>query len=166
MNANPLAELKDIHLPDPVSAWPPAYGWWLLAAVILALLIFTVRTLVAARRKKLAIRQAQAELASLDLTQPHWPDSLNSLLKRLTLTYLPREASASLHQQAWLNLLAGLLPQKRREAFVRDYQPLLDNLYRADAKLENAEHYRGLAKQWINQALPPSKKRLREAGHV
>src|SRR5574344_1461434 len=27
---NNLPELSDIHLPDSVSAFPPAYGWWVL----------------------------------------------------------------------------------------------------------------------------------------
>ena len=30
-------ELRDIHLPDPLSWWPPAIGWWLLVIGSLAL---------------------------------------------------------------------------------------------------------------------------------
>ena len=28
---NPLDQLKDIYIPPEVDAWPPAYGWWLIA---------------------------------------------------------------------------------------------------------------------------------------
>ncbi|MBV1912177.1 MAG: DUF4381 domain-containing protein, partial [Cycloclasticus sp.] len=27
--------LRDIHLPDAITWWPPAIGWWLLLAVII-----------------------------------------------------------------------------------------------------------------------------------
>ena len=39
MNAPAMNELplRDIHLPDAVSWWPPAIGWWLLAIIIVAL---------------------------------------------------------------------------------------------------------------------------------
>lgn len=30
-----LPELRDIHLPEGVSAWPPAYGWFVIVAAIL-----------------------------------------------------------------------------------------------------------------------------------
>ena len=37
---NPLVNLKDIHLPPPVSFWPPAPGWWILAVLLITSLFF------------------------------------------------------------------------------------------------------------------------------
>ncbi|MDP7406676.1 MAG: DUF4381 domain-containing protein, partial [SAR324 cluster bacterium] len=30
MNQDPLAALRDVHLPPAVSWWPPAPGWWII----------------------------------------------------------------------------------------------------------------------------------------
>ena len=35
---DPLSELRDIHLPDPVSWWPPAPGWWIAVGIGFGLL--------------------------------------------------------------------------------------------------------------------------------
>lgn len=45
-----LPELRDIHLPDGVSAFPPAYGWWVILGTILA--VFLMAELIIFLRKK------------------------------------------------------------------------------------------------------------------
>jgi hypothetical protein len=42
MNPDPLAELRDIHLPVAVSWWPPAVGWWLLLLLIVLLVVVVI----------------------------------------------------------------------------------------------------------------------------
>lgn len=37
--ADPLAELRDIHLPDAIGWWPLAPGWWMLLALILIMIV-------------------------------------------------------------------------------------------------------------------------------
>ena len=37
--ANPLDQLKDIHTPDAIGLWPPAIGWYLIAAFLVAALV-------------------------------------------------------------------------------------------------------------------------------
>lgn len=38
-NTDPLAQLKDIHLPTPIGWWPLAPGWYILMGLILFLVI-------------------------------------------------------------------------------------------------------------------------------
>lgn len=55
---NNLPELRDIHLPETVSVFPLAYGWWvvLLCAVAVVLSYFTIRNLLAKSKKRHALR--------------------------------------------------------------------------------------------------------------
>ena len=57
-----LAQLADIHLPEPVSFWPPAIGWWILAALALVLLIILFRKFASYRRQQKICQYAIAEL--------------------------------------------------------------------------------------------------------
>jgi len=45
-----LPELRDIHIPDGVSAFPPAYGWWILLFLLISLPII-IRIIRSAQRK-------------------------------------------------------------------------------------------------------------------
>ena len=47
---DPLAELRDIHLPPEIGWWPPAYGWWILITALLTLTIFAIFFLVKQHR--------------------------------------------------------------------------------------------------------------------
>jgi len=112
MNPNPqqVLQLRDIHLPDAPAFWPPAPGWWLVAAVLLALLAWL--TIVALRRYRIR-RQRQrvlSALASLEhkLASERTPDALarlSVLLRRLALMRFPRQRVAALTGNAWLRFL-------------------------------------------------------------
>ena len=43
--------IADIHLPNTVSPWPPAIGWWLLLILIIALCAGSVYTLKRYQKK-------------------------------------------------------------------------------------------------------------------
>ncbi len=111
---NPAAQqalqLRDIHLPGAPAFWPPAPGWWLLAAMLLALLAWV--TVLALRRYRIR-RQRQrvlSALASLEqkLASERTPDALahmSVLLRRLALMRFPRQHVAALTGNAWLRFL-------------------------------------------------------------
>ncbi|WEK49675.1 MAG: DUF4381 domain-containing protein [Candidatus Kaistia colombiensis] len=108
MSSDPsdLSNLRDIVLPTPVSWWPPAPGWWVLAAAVLAgLALLAARQIVRHRRdayRRQALRELAALPASLDAAGAQ---SLSAILKRTALVAFPRDEVAGLTGVAWLRFL-------------------------------------------------------------
>lgn len=101
-------QLRDIHLPPPPDFWPPAPGWWLLVAILLALLAWAL--VIAWRRARL--RQAQRRLLALldelerrGTHEPRQLAQLSILLRRIALMHYPRGEVAGLAGEAWLHFL-------------------------------------------------------------
>ncbi len=142
LSANPAngLQLRDIHLPEPVSWWPPAIGWWLtpLILVLLALAIIALRRRLRQRQQSAGRKIARAELQRIKQQYADTADALHSLralsvlLRRVALSYLPREHSASLTGEAWiaqLNKLAqhNVFSEQHLELLTRGvYQPQLE----------------------------------------
>jgi hypothetical protein len=100
--------LRDIHLPEPISWWPPAIGWWIVLG--LTLLVSAVLTYLLRQRK----RVTPAGLALKELTllenDPDMPartklQALSILLRRVALTLHPRKEVAGLMGENWLRWL-------------------------------------------------------------
>jgi len=109
--SNPLDQLKDIHLPDAISAWPPAYGWWLATIIVIALTVMAIRWFLSRRKKGRYKVEANAQLALiLDQYNENQDslaalESINGLLKQTCMTRFGRNEVASLTGDAWLNFL-------------------------------------------------------------
>ena len=102
--------LRDIHLPAAISAWPPAPGWWLLAAcgIGLPLGLWLARAWRARQRLR---REALHEFAALaaTATSPHaFATGLDLLLRRVALALEPAIAPAA--GEAWLAQLRRIAP--------------------------------------------------------
>ncbi|MCX5569280.1 MULTISPECIES: DUF4381 domain-containing protein [Kaistia] len=108
MSGNPsdLSNLRDIVLPAPVPFWPPAPGWWILAAAVLAGLVLLAARQVVRRRHDAYRRQALRELAALpEPLDAAGAQRLSSILKRTALVAFPRSEVAALTGVAWLRFL-------------------------------------------------------------
>ena len=109
--------LRDIHLTEPVSWWPPAPGWWLLlicSAVIIAIIILFRQI----RKRRLLKRTV---LAELDIIRRQYHDNhdrvqlvkaLSALMRRASISFYQRENSASLTGAAWLQHLDNTAQRK------------------------------------------------------
>ncbi|MFP8878377.1 MAG: DUF4381 domain-containing protein [Myxococcota bacterium] len=106
---DPLAGLRDIHLPETVSFWPLAPGWWLLLAALVGL---TALALWLRHRRRESVRHAAvAELEGLHESYAREGDAvvlarqLSSLLRRVALVRFGHNRVAPLHGRAWAEFL-------------------------------------------------------------
>jgi hypothetical protein len=175
-DADPLAGLRDIHIPDSVSWWPLAPGWWVLGFVVLitlALVWLWQRRWQQRSYQRVALRH----LERLEEQYASEPETLvrelSVLLRRVTALYYPE--SAGLAGRAWLEFLDRTLNAKA-EAHpfsAGEGQCLADAPYRPALKSEvDTRTLVELARCWIKNlpalktkeplALPLHKKPGRE----
>lgn len=108
---DPLAALRDWHLPEPVAWWPPAPGWWLAAALILGLGVSALLWWRIRRRRTAPARAALAELSALrsrfaqGMDGRRFAGQVSALLRRLALVRYPRGQVAGLAGPQWLAFL-------------------------------------------------------------
>ena len=101
--AGSLQNLNDIVVAGPVPWWPPAPGWYGVAAILLLLLGFMARRRWRRWRRDAYRRQALAELASIRAERSM--RRLPPLLKRTALSAWPRPQVASLNGRDWHRFL-------------------------------------------------------------
>lgn len=114
MNASELP-LRDIHLPEPVSWWPPAIGWWLLLALVCA----CITGIALWRRRAAKLRAAPTTLARAELARMRavWAENRNhewllaeasTWLRRAGMSMTSRRRAAGLTGPQWLKFLDEL----------------------------------------------------------
>ena len=100
-------ELRDIHLPAQPHSWPPAPGWWLLLALIVAtaaaVAVLGWRHWRRARRRRRIL--AELERIGAQRTGPPLVAGVAALLKRTALMTHPDADAAALSGDAWLGFL-------------------------------------------------------------
>lgn len=141
---HPLSGLADMHMPDPVSWWPPAPGWWILSVIVLLTLAAAVYWIRKRRQKSAPRRFALAELNRLETEllsagERHaFVVELSALLRRAAIQAHGRAAVASLAGDDWLAFLDS---SGNTNHFTRDVGQLLaDAAYRpANTIDENAD---------------------------
>ncbi len=142
--------IREIKLPEGVSGWPPAPGWWLLAGLILLAVVVAI----ALYRRRALRRAALRELERLRRDYQSIGDpsalaaGLSKLLRRVALARATRVSVAGLRGEAWLGYLD-------RTGRTRDFSGgpgrVLRTLpYSGDGELE-ASALLSLARRWIRR---------------
>ena len=108
---NTLVNLKDIHLPPPVSFWPPAPGWWILAVLLISSLFIGSVWFYRQHKKRKPKTEALRILKDLQILYQNSKDevvslrNLSNLLRRTALTFYDNDEVASLQGSSWLEFL-------------------------------------------------------------
>jgi hypothetical protein len=109
--------LRDLHLPEAISWWPLAPGWWVLIALALIGLGFLLRIWLRTRARGAARRFALRRIDDLvrDYDAHKNPvvfgAGISALLRRTMLAYAPRLNVAGLTGEEWLAWLDRDLAQ-------------------------------------------------------
>lgn len=156
---SPLDQLADIHLPDSVSWWPLAPGWWaLMALVVLALAgVFLWRQRARRNRyRQLAQQELDKLYAQYQSTRnaADFVHGLSVLLRRTALTAHPNTFNASIKGQAWLDWLDSVCPAKNNlNALQFNSDPgrqLLTASYQKNPAIDAPALY-SLCRHWLGQ---------------
>lgn len=108
---NLLQNLRDIHYPEPISNWPAAPGWYILAIIIIVSSIFlgitAYRLYKQYKIRKRLLAQIQ-QLENLHQTEPNAIQpfiELSTLVKRYLFLLYPKKQVASLNGEEYLSFL-------------------------------------------------------------
>jgi len=108
-----LKDLRDIHMPEPVSIWPLAPGWWILLILIPVLFFivrFIVRRLLMPKYKKIALQ----ELSNITTNYAVAKNShetcgeISLLIRKALVAKLGNQEVAGLVTGEWLAYLDNL----------------------------------------------------------
>lgn len=157
----PLAGLRDIHLPGDISTLPVAPGWWLLAALLLGSAV--IATLLYRRRQRR--NQYRRDGAAL-LTQLMATDSanvsdaeqlqgINQLLKRVALVAYPNTSVASFYSRDWLRFLQQAAPGVPQPPELAEI--LTASLYSPRRQNGQVTIFHQYARRWIAHHVPERK---------
>lgn len=151
-------DLRDIHLPPPISIWPLAPGWYIAAGLLLSGLAVLGLLLYRYHRREHNRRLALRQLAHIVQEYHHTAQTthslaaLNRLLRQVALLYYPPQQVASLHGSAWLSFLDNSIHTR---AFTQDAGRLLSDIAYQDSSTADPAALFALAKQWITQVKTP-----------
>ena len=153
---NPLDQsttnLRDIHLPDAISWWPPAIGWWILLALIIAAFIFIpklYRRVTYTPLKKVAHITFQNIITQYK--ESHNDSSFiiatSQFLRQTAMSYCGREDIAQLTGDKWVQALNNLTEEKYFTDKVK--QSLVNAPYQKDISFDT-EQLISAVQSWLS----------------
>lgn len=151
---NPLDQLPPLQMPEAISFWPPAIGWWILAILVVVLCVVAVRYFLKRKRQNRLRKAALVDLQTIyrdyqqDRNSAKYLISVNRLLKQFVMQQYPAKQLHVLSGEQWLNGLAELSPQSNINA---DTASALLGIYgkHSEQDLDQVSALYPLLQQWF-----------------
>ena len=111
-----LERLQDIHGAAEPSWWPPAPGWWVVGAILFALLAYALVILIRRLRVHLRRRRLLRQLDALDQSldprarPADYLAALNRLFRAIAIRAFPASGCARLQGREWVEFVRERLP--------------------------------------------------------
>ena len=152
-DAQLLAQLRDIHGAVDPGWWPPAFGWWVLALLLLVVVGFVLRIL--ARKWAIARRRRRWLRALNDLERRHRPATqpreylagINQLFRAVAVRAFPDTPCARLQGEKWVAFIQSLTPLN---SGTESLSALANGPYEP-APVFDPDALRAQARAWVNR---------------
>lgn len=148
-----LPELRDIHLPEGVSAFPPAYGWWVILASIIGLyLLYQLISIIRTKSKKLfALRMLKNVQSDNVVTEAV---EISEILRRICV--YKYKSAAVLSDKEWIDFLnshsKSKISESSSEALLLINGPYISK-QSGQYSVEDIASLRAFATAWIGENL-------------
>ena len=146
-----LLDIRDIHIPDGVSIFPLAKGWWMLIIGFITLILLAKMTLHIFKTSKKYY--ALSQLKAIDISKPIDATVKMSELLRRICNVKYKDASV-LFGKDWLDFLNNHAPKKlsKKASDLLIYAPFIDKNDKTYTK-KDALALKEFCKNWIGDNL-------------
>ena len=164
MVENPLAALRDMHLPPPVPFWPPAPGWWIMVGLLLILCLCLLWFHLKTRRHRKLKREALQLIKKHESKYLDRQDGaqtyrdLSMLTRRLMVTLSSDPRVAGIHGERWPDFLLHV--SGGSHCTTDSYESLRESPFRAHPEGDPLELSQSL--NYLVNGLPLREKVLRQ----
>ncbi len=155
-------DLKDIHLPEQIANYPTAYGWWLLAALLILFIAFAIIKFRKAVKRNKIKKQALAQLANSTMSN----SEVIAILKWAAMHYFSRVEVAKLFGDSLQAFLLSKLTIKHQQRFTELSEQAFLNQYHKNNNSLSDESFHQAAVLWLTHALPPKPVKKLAVAHV
>lgn len=156
---DPLAQLRDIHIPNnSIHDYPIALGWWIVLLLVLSTLTANVVWWRKHKRDNRYRQQALTVLSGINVVNPDsqkFTQQVNTLLKQCAKAAYPHHECLSLHGERWIEFLQTSAPKIDIDPELTTF--VIESSYQPISKPEMHQATYDFAVQWLKHHVKLSK---------